>query len=94
MEFPREFPVEEKTKVFDFSGFKDLFLIEVKSYSDVEGIMRKSEYNEFRFINIEGEPVSTEPLDKVLELLVDYTLEVSGVTVSIEKVGVICKVMN
>ena len=94
MEFPREFAVKEKTKVFNFGGFKDLFLVKVKSYSDVEGFMRRSEYNEFRFINIEGEPVGTEPLNKVLELLVDYTLEVSGVTVSIEKVGVICKVMN
>ena len=92
MEFPWEFAIEEKTKVFDLNGFKDLFLI--KSYSDIEGFMRRSEYNEFRFINIEGEPVGTEPLNKVLELLVDYTLEVSGVTVSIEKVGVICKVMN
>ena len=41
MEFPREFTVQEKTKVFNFGGFKVLFLIKVKSYSGVEGFVRR-----------------------------------------------------
>ena len=52
MEFPGESAVQEKTKVFDFGGFKDRFLIKVQGYSKVKGFVRRSENNELRFINI------------------------------------------